>query len=943
MRIWRAVTFPFLCCCALLLATSAFSQQSCPPAPVPAIRGTNIFDSQQEAYLGDVQAEQLQHTFRVIDDPTVTAYLQKIGDRIAQHMPANSLNFQFVLYDQPEATAFGMAGGRIYVSRKLVSFMKSEDELAGVLGHELGHIAGHHSAIDVSTYFREILGVTAVTDREDIFEKYNQFLDNAAKKPAVFKEASKHEEPDQLIADNFGLYLTSTAGFNPRATIEMWDRMAGTKGKTGSAVSDFFGAIRPDEKRLRELERGLTEIPGPCGEAPVASVPGEFSAWQTAVLRYSGLGHRESLHNVKLKRTLDPPIRGDMRFLRFSPDGKYLLAQDYSSIFVLTREPFAVAFRIDAPEANAAVFSSDSQNISFYTKSLRIETWSLADQARTDLHELVIKNGCVQSELSPDGAYLSCYGFGEEFLDLRIFETSSGESVFEKKNFYYPRSMLEIVMIWGGLGFEVTNPRIINMRFSPDSHYFIAAAHNETELAFDLTTKKTISLPGSVKKLLGVEFEFLTADKLVGINPINPEKSGVVSFPQGEMVEEVPIETRNLQTSSHGDYVLMRPIKQYPVGVLNLKTKKIFAANTRDRYDVFEDFAVDQRIDGELVLKHASSDEDISKVLLPRSPLAPLRAFALSQDLKYLAVSEESRGGVWDLPADAQVFNARGFAGGFFGTDGIFYGDFHGFQGTDRSITKLDPKTLDANIAYKLDEKSSWQSGKFLMVEKASKPGTNQRGHDMLDVRDVVTGKSLWTHTFPQGMPRVFIDSGNDTMALAWTMSSKEVQIEIAANPDLAKRAEGKKKDDASVLIEVVDGQTGKYRGGTVVNTNKVSFRLADIFATSDTLLVGDSENRILVYSLATGEQIAKVFGHGAEVSAASGLVVMENETGQILIYDMAKMEKRDELRFNSPIASKQFSGDGKRLFVLTAAQDAYVIDLSSIAQPAVKTTAGSQ
>jgi len=93
------------------------------------------------------------------------------------------------------------------------------------------------------------------------------------------------------------------------------------------------------------------------------------------------------------------------------------------------------------------------------------------------------------------------------------------------------------------------------------------------------------------------------------------------------MVEEVPIETRNLQTSSHGDYVLMRPIKQYPVGVLNLKTKKIFAANTRDRYDVFEDFAVDQRIDGELVLKHASSDEDISKVLLPRSPTGSFACF----------------------------------------------------------------------------------------------------------------------------------------------------------------------------------------------------------------------------------------------------------------------------------------------------------------------------
>jgi WD40 repeat protein len=174
-------------------------------------------------------------------------------------------------------------------------------------------------------------------------------------------------------------------------------------------------------------------------------------------------------------------------------------------------------------------------------------------------------------------------------------------------------------------------------------------------------------------------------------------------------------------------------------------------------------------------------------------------------------------------------------------------------------------------------------------------------------------------------------------MALVWAMSAKAVQAEIAANPELAKRAEGKKRDDASLLIEVVEGRSGKYLGGVVVNTNKISFRVADIFAARGNLVVGDSDNRILVYSLSSGEQIAKAFGHRAEVSATSGLVALENETGQILIYDLTTMEKRDEFRFASPVSSKQFSADGKKLFVLTASQEAYVIDLDA-EKPAVKT-----
>ena len=70
-------------------------------------------------YLGDAVAEHIQHNYRVIEDPEVTAYLTSIGERLTKHLPLNHLRFQFFLVELPEANAFVIPGGRIYVARKL--------------------------------------------------------------------------------------------------------------------------------------------------------------------------------------------------------------------------------------------------------------------------------------------------------------------------------------------------------------------------------------------------------------------------------------------------------------------------------------------------------------------------------------------------------------------------------------------------------------------------------------------------------------------------------------------------------------------------------------------------------------------------------------------------------------------------------------------------------
>src|SRR5262249_2127792 len=341
--------------CLLLLVSSQASviitaQQPCrPPAP-QASREPNIFTEEQEVDLGDAIAEQLQRNFRVIDDEEITGHLRRIGGRIVKHLPPTKLRFQFFLVDLGDANAFVLPGGRIYVSRKLVAFTQNEDELAAVISHEIGHLVARQQSIAITRQFREALGVTQVTDPRDIFEKYNRLLENAARNPGAFHRSDNHEGKDQIEADQIGLFALVASGYDSQAHARLFDRFAETKGKTGNFFSDLFGVTRPEARRLREMIKSVEALPPGCVETPAATQTAEYSRWQPAAVTSPGLARKDSLPAVVQKTPLNPPLRGEITHLRFSPDGKYILAQDDSGINVLTREPFKSVFRIDAPE-----------------------------------------------------------------------------------------------------------------------------------------------------------------------------------------------------------------------------------------------------------------------------------------------------------------------------------------------------------------------------------------------------------------------------------------------------------------------------------------------------------------------------------------------------------------------------------------------------------------
>src|SRR5690606_36253748 len=130
-------------------------------------------------------------------------------ERIVRQLPATDFDFRFTLVDLPDVNAFALPGGRVYVTRKLVAFARSEDELAGVVGHEIGHIVTRQIAADMSRVFQEALNVTSFGDRSDIFNQYHRLLESSR----LPGESGRHAEQDQFEADRVGLAAVARAGY----------------------------------------------------------------------------------------------------------------------------------------------------------------------------------------------------------------------------------------------------------------------------------------------------------------------------------------------------------------------------------------------------------------------------------------------------------------------------------------------------------------------------------------------------------------------------------------------------------------------------------------------------------------------------------------------------------------------------------------------------------
>jgi len=129
------------CACSIALWAGG-----CATNPLTGRAELNTMSRAREAALGRESAEAVEESMGIVDDAGLRAYVKAVGGRVAAFSPRRDVTYRFDVVDSDIANAFALPGGYIYVSRGLLAIINSEAELAGVLGHEVIHVAGRHGA-----------------------------------------------------------------------------------------------------------------------------------------------------------------------------------------------------------------------------------------------------------------------------------------------------------------------------------------------------------------------------------------------------------------------------------------------------------------------------------------------------------------------------------------------------------------------------------------------------------------------------------------------------------------------------------------------------------------------------------------------------------------------------------------------------------------------------
>lgn len=918
----------FLCSWLFLTAGSALlpAQTSCPVSDgwVKPASG-NLFNDEQEIWLGDAIADLIENEYTIVKDPAENAYLQKIGARLLAVLPPTKIRFRFVLIDSPEVNGFSLAGGRVYITRKLVTSAHSEDEIAAVLAHEIGHIVTHQSAAEMSELMRRLMGVTSIGDRADVYDKFRRLMD------ARRNDKSHHDDPDsdanQNVADRVAVYAAAAAGYDPQAYAEFWNRSFFVQGKTGNALSDFFRLTTPSQKRLRQLQQLIAELPKDCGTT-TTTASSDFLQWQHLVTaNQRQVVTAEAVVDEKVL-VLQPPLRMDLQRLRFSPDGKYLFAQDESSIFVMQRDPLKFIFRFDADNAKPAEWGPDSTKIVFYTPKLHVEEWSITQQKLLSAREIVVKDDCIQSVLSPDGRTLVCvsvgvvYGFSVVPFNLALIDTESNQVIYQKNDFLHSSAYsLWTWIVRHDIGLS-EDP--FNRALSQDGNYLIIGDF-DGKLAFDLRTRTPIKLGGDFDRDVVGTYAFQEQGAAGSGFGNLFVSSGWFSFPDGKRLGKWNVGFGTLNSVSKGDYLITRGGEHDDAFVVNFQMQKMVELPKIKTLDMWQSSIAMEMPDGSVVLGTFDPLKPIQlsgKQTLPFSPLGSTRVIELSPDGHYLAISGRSRGAVWDMKSGERLYYLRGFSGAAFHSDGNLYLDLPKYDKTERSIVRLGlGKNEITKLDYPLNGAMFMRAGHMMEWKEQGK------GKLLLTVHDIATGKELWNRLFEKEIPGSARNYADNNLLFVWRTSSIGGKAELKNSPELEAQASALKDKDAGLVIEVVSIDKGEILKSVVLARPTAYNGVTDLDQEQETILVNTTDNRVLLFSAKTGALIQQVFGYVVGVDAQAGLFCVKNRNDEVLVYDLTGKEVSHR-QTGTTVRLARFEDSGKKLLLLGSDQKIRVVDL---------------
>jgi predicted Zn-dependent protease len=276
-------------------------------------KGMNRYSIEKEIALGKSLAQEVERTSKVIDDPVIAEYVNRVGQNLVKHSDAQ-VPFTIKVIDSDEVNAFALPGGFFFVNTGLILAAENECELAGVMAHEIAHVAARHGTrqatrAEVANWATLPLIFLGGWAGYGIRQAAGLAL------PLGFLKFSRGFEEE---ADYLGVQYMYAAGYDPNGMVTFFERIQAKEKHKSGAVGKAFSTHPQTPDRIERAQKEIAQLL-PSKEAYVVTT----SDFDSIKGRLQGIENRRTVEEAKSDRpTLKRKTSGDVTDVDDSSDKK---------------------------------------------------------------------------------------------------------------------------------------------------------------------------------------------------------------------------------------------------------------------------------------------------------------------------------------------------------------------------------------------------------------------------------------------------------------------------------------------------------------------------------------------------------------------------------------------------------------------------------------------
>jgi predicted Zn-dependent protease len=220
-------------------------------------KGINLYSLEREIALGKGLAQEVERSSKLIDDPVVTEYVNRVGQNLVRNSDAR-VPFTIKVIDSDEVNAFALPGGFFYVNSGLILRAQEESELAGVMAHEISHVTARHGTknatkgelMQMATIPLMLLGPVGWAGY-GLYEGLNIAI------PLTYLKFSRDSERE---ADFLGLQYMYKAGYDPNAFVTFFERIQVDEKRRPGTIPKVFSTHPPTPDRIENAQKEIARI-----------------------------------------------------------------------------------------------------------------------------------------------------------------------------------------------------------------------------------------------------------------------------------------------------------------------------------------------------------------------------------------------------------------------------------------------------------------------------------------------------------------------------------------------------------------------------------------------------------------------------------------------------------------------------------------------------------